>query len=592
MTKQLFIEQIKASNKSIKCDLVIKNINIVDVFNKNTFVNSVGIKNGYIVGIGDYQGNSEIDGSGKYICPGLIDAHCHIESSLTSPAEYYKAALINGITSVIADPHEIANVLGLDGIKFMIDSSSDIPFDMYFMLPSCVPGTEFENSGAILTAEDLEPLYKNERVLGLAEVMNYPGVINCHQDIIDKLYDAIQYKKIIDGHGAGLTPMMTNSYRCANITTDHECISKEEALEKVRRGMYVLIREGTVAKNLKELIPAVNESNSSRFCLCTDDKHIDDLMINGSINTSIVEVIKHGLKPETAVSMASINTSILYNIKNKGAIAPGYIADFIILNDLNTFDIEKVFKEGQLVVENGILQDDIINSDTGISKKLKITNSINLPPIQIDSFKIQIPSETSKRANIIEIIPNKLENRHLRYDITDLGLNESNKTDDNYNFQSYCQKDLIKIAVIERHKATGNIGLGILKGLGLKTGAIATTISHDSHNMIIAGTNDNDMVFAAHELQKLGGGIIIVNNSKVLSSIKLEIAGLMTGRTYKEIKSELKDLHHSIKAVAPDINFNPFLTLSFLSLPVIPSIKITDKGLFDVDNFKFIDILE
>ena len=592
MTKQLFIEQIKASNKSIKCDLVIKNINIVDVFNKNTFVDSVGIKNGYIVGIGDYQGNSEINGSGKYICPGLIDAHCHIESSLTSPSEYYKAALINGITSIIADPHEIANVLGLDGIKFMIDSSSHIPFDMYFMLPSCVPGTEFENSGAVLSAEDLEPLYKNERVLGLAEVMNYPGVINCHQDVIDKLYDAIQHKKIIDGHGAGLTSMIINSYRCANITTDHECISKEEALEKVRRGMYVLIREGTVAKNLKELIAAVNESNSSRFCLCTDDKHIDDLMINGSINTSIVEVIKHGLKPETAVSMASINASILYNIKNKGAIAPGYIADFIILNDLNTFDIEKVFKNGQLVVKNGILQDGIIYSDTDISKELNIKNSINLPAIQIDSFKIQIPSETSKRANIIEIIPNKLESRHLRYDITDLGLNENNKTDDNYNFQSYCQKDLIKIAVIERHKASGNIGLGILKGLGLKTGAIATTIAHDSHNMIIAGTNDNDMVFAAHELQKLGGGIIIVNNSQILSSIKLEIAGLMTGRTYKEIESELIDLHNSIKAVAPDINFNPFLTLSFLSLPVIPSIKITDKGLFDVDNFKFIDILE
>ena len=592
MTKQLLIEQIKASNKVIKCDLVIKNINIVDVFNKNTFIDSVGIKNGYIVGFGNYEGISEIDGRGKYICPGLIDAHCHIESSLTSPAEYYKAALLNGVTSVITDPHEIANVLGLNGIKFMLDSSSDIPFDMYFMLPSCVPGTEFENSGAVLSAKDLEPLYENERVLGLAEVMNYPGVINCHEDIIDKLYDAIQHKKIIDGHGAGLNPMMTNSYKCANITTDHECISKEEALEKVRRGMYVLIREGTVAKNLKELIPAVNESNSSRFCLCTDDKHIDDLMINGSINTSIVEFIKYGLKAETAVSMASINTCILYNIKNKGAIAPGYIADFLILNDLNTFNIDKVFKKGKLVVENGKLNDYVINSHTDLSPKLKITNSINLPPLQNDSFKIQIPFETSKKVNIIEIIPNKLESRHLKYNISDLGLNKNSNTNDDFNFQSNCKKDLIKIAVIERHKATGNIGLGILKGLGLKAGAVATTIAHDSHNLIIAGTNDNDMMFAAQELQKLGGGIIIVKDGKVLSSIKLEIAGLMTGRTYKEIQSELENLHHSIKIVAPDIDFNPFLTLSFLSLPVIPSIKITDKGLFDVDNFKFTDILE
>ena len=593
MTKQTFIEQIKASNKTIKCDLVINNINIVDVFNKNTFVDSIGIKNGYIVGIGDYEGDSVIDGTGKYICPGLIDAHCHIESSLTSPAEYYKAALLNGITSVIADPHEIANVLGINGINFMINSSKNIPFDMYFMLPSCVPGTEFENSGAVLSAQDLKPLYEDERILGLAEVMNYPGVINCHEDVIDKLYDAIKSKKIIDGHGAGLTPMMTNAYRCANISTDHECISKEEAIEKVRRGMYFLIREGTVAKNLKELIPAVNESNSSRFCFCTDDKHIDDLMINGSINTSITQAIKYGLKPETAISMASINTSILYNIKNKGAIAPGYMADFIILNDLNTFNIDKVYKKGQLVVDNGQLIDYSMDFSKNISiNNLVISNSINLSDIQADSFKIQIPKNSHKKINIIEIIPNKLETIHLRYDMNDLDVNDNLDNANNFNFESYLDKDLIKIAVVERHKATGNIGLGILKGLGLKCGAIATTIAHDSHNLIIAGTNDKDMLFAAQELKKLGGGIIVVNEGKILSSLKLEIAGLMTNRSYSEIDSELKNLHHSIKIVAPNINFNPFLTLSFLSLPVIPSIKITDKGLFDVNKFKFINIVD
>ena len=593
MTKQTFIEQIKASNKTIKCDLVINNINIVDVFNKNTFVDSIGIKNGYIVGIGDYEGDSVIDGTGKYICPGLIDAHCHIESSLTSPAEYYKAALLNGITSVIADPHEIANVLGINGINFMINSSKNIPFDMYFMLPSCVPGTEFENSGAVLSAQDLKPLYEDERILGLAEVMNYPGVINCHEDVIDKLYDAIKSKKIIDGHGAGLTPMMTNAYRCANISTDHECISKEEAIEKVRRGMYVLIREGTVAKNLKELIPAVNESNSSRFCFCTDDKHIDDLMINGSINTSITQAIKYGLKPETAISMASINTSILYNIKNKGAIAPGYMADFIILNYLNTFNIDKVYKKGQLVVDNGQLIDYSMDFSKNISiNNLVISNSINLSDIQADSFKIQIPKNSHKKINIIEIIPNKLETIHLRYDMNDLDVNDNLDNANNFNFESYLDKDLIKIAVVERHKATGNIGLGILKGLGLKCGAIATTIAHDSHNLIIAGTNDKDMLFAAQELKKLGGGIIVVNEGKILSSLKLEIAGLMTNRSYSEIDSELKNLHHSIKIVAPNINFNPFLTLSFLSLPVIPSIKITDKGLFDVNKFKFINIVD
>ena len=591
MKKSIFIEQIKASNKVVKCDLVIKNINIVDVFNKNTFVDSIGIKNGYIVGIGDYEGDSTLDGTGKYICPGLIDAHCHIESSLTSPSEYYKSALLNGITSVIADPHEIANVLGLDGIKFMIDSSKNIPFDMYFMLPSCVPGTDFENSGAVLNAKDLVDLYDNEKILGLAEVMNYPGVINCNDDVIDKLYDAIENGKIIDGHGAGLTPMMTNSYRVANISTDHECISAAEAIEKVRRGMYVLIREGTVAKNLKELLPAVNESNSSRFCLCTDDKHIDDLRINGSINKSIVDSVKYGLKPETAISMASINTSILYNIKNKGAIAPGYIADFIILDDLTSFKINKVYKKGKLIVNDGkLIENKHVYFENGINN-ISVSNSINIKTLSKNDFKINIPNDSLKKINIIEIIPNKLESIHLKLNLNDINYSKSDE-DDDFNFESSFDKDLIKIAVIERHKASNNIGLGILKGLGLKSGAIATTIAHDSHNLIIAGTNDNDMLFAANELQKLGGGIIVVENGKILSSIKLEIAGLMTNRSYEEIELELKNLHNSIKIVAPKIDFNPFLTLSFLSLPVIPSIKITDKGLFDVTNFKFINIVE
>ena len=315
MNKQTLINHIKASNKSIKCDLVIKNVTIIDVFNKDRFIDNVGIKDGYIVGIGDYDGYEIVDGTNKYICPGLIDAHCHIESSLVTPAEYYKVALLNGITSVIADPHEIANVMGTDGINFMLNSSNEIPFDIYFMLPSCVPGTSFESSGATLLAEDLKDFYKNDKVLGLAEVMDYPAVSNCEENMIDKLYDAISNNKVIDGHSAGFTSMMTNTYRSANILTDHECNNAKEALEKVRRGMYVLIREGSVAKNLKELLPAVNESNSNRFCLCTDDKHIDDIANNGSINSSITYAIKNGLKPETAIQMATINPSNFIQIK-------------------------------------------------------------------------------------------------------------------------------------------------------------------------------------------------------------------------------------------------------------------------------------
>ena len=363
LNKQTLINHIKASNRSIKCDLVIKNVTIIDVFNKDRFVDSIGIKDGYIVGIGEYDGHEIIDGTNKYICPGLIDSHCHIESSLVTPAEYYKVALLNGITSVIADPHEISNVMGTDGINFMLDYSKEIPFDIYFMLPSCVPGTSFESSGATLLAKDLKNFYKNDKVLGLAEVMDYPAVSNCEENMIDKIYDAITNNKVIDGHGAGFTPMMTNTYRSANILTDHECNNAKEALEKVRRGMYVLIREGSVAKNLKELLPAVNESNSNRFCLCTDDKHIDDIANNGSINSSITYAIKTGLKPETAIQMATINPSNLYKLNNKGAIAPGYIADFVLLDNLEEFKISKVYKEGILVVNNGEIincKDDLI----------------------------------------------------------------------------------------------------------------------------------------------------------------------------------------------------------------------------------------
>lgn len=589
MNKENLIQQIKASTKAIKCDLVIKNVTIIDVFNKNRFVDNVAIKDGYIIGIGDYEGENNIDGTDKYICPGLIDAHCHIESSLVTPSEYYKVALLNGITSVVADPHEIANVMGTSGIDFMIESSNMIPFDMYFMLPSCVPGTDFESSGATLLSKDLRKFYDCNKVLGLAEVMNYPAVFNCEDSMIDKIYDALKNNKVIDGHGAGLSPLMINSYRTANISTDHECISADEAVEKVRKGMYVLIREGTVAKNLKELLPAVNEGNSNRFCFCTDDKHIDDISNNGSINSSIVHAIKYGLKPETAIQMATLNPSVLYKLNNKGAVAPGFIADFILLDNLDEFKINSVYKEGSLIVKNGRL---INEKNTERNLNFSI-NSFNENSIRLskklteDSFKIGIKDKSI--LNTIEIIPNKLESIHRKLKIKNF---PSIKNENSEYFQTSIEDDLIKIAVIERHKASGNIGLGILKGLGIEEGAIATTIAHDSHNLIVAGTNDSDMLFAAKELEKMHGGIIIVKNGSVLASITLEIGGLMTNRQYYEIENDLQILHNTMKTIAPNINFDPFLTLSFLSLPVIPDLKITDKGLFDVINFKFINICE
>lgn len=577
MNKKIFIDNIKAANKEIPCDLVVKNISVVDVFQCSSFICDVAIKNGFIVGLGDYSGDIEIDGTGKFICPGLIDSHAHIESSMLTPNECYKTALLHGVTSLIADPHEIANILGQAGIKFMIDSAQNIPFDFYFMLPSCVPSTPFENSGAVLNSSDLKDFYSNSKVLGLAEVMDYPSVSNCNNDMINKLYDAISNNSIIDGHGAGLNTHSVNVYSTANIKTDHECATYEQLVDRVRRGIYVLMREGTVAKNLNDLIKGASIFNSRRLCLCTDDKHIDDLAENGSIDTSIKICIEGGLAPEIAIQMATLNAAECYNLKNKGAIAPSYIADFIILDNLEEFKINSVYKNGKLVVSNNILITDIEYSNLCQN----LSNSINLPTLTKDILKIDVKNKST--LNVIELIPNKLESNHLRLDISKLNFNDefvSSTTNDN----------LLKIAVIERHKNTGNIGLGVLKGLNIKSGAIATTIAHDSHNLIVCGTNDSDMLFAIQELKNINGGIIIVKDGKVLASVSLEIGGIITARKSNDVISDLNKLHDALKIIAPDINFNPFLTLSFLSLPVIPDIKITDKGLFDVKNFNFIDV--
>lgn len=579
MNKKILMDNIKAANKQVPCDLVVKNISVVDVFQCSSFICDVAIKNGFIVGLGDYCGNIEIDGTGKFICPGLIDSHAHIESSMLTPNEYYKTALLHGVTSLIADPHEIANVLGQSGIKFMIDSAKNIPFDFYFMLPSCVPSTPFENSGATLTSSDLKDFYSNSKVLGLAEVMDYPSVSNCNDDMINKLYDAISNNSIIDGHGAGLNTHSINVYSTANIKTDHECATYEQLIDRVRRGIYVLMREGTIAKNLNDLIKGASIFNSRRLCLCTDDKHIDDLAQNGSIDTSIKICIKGGLAPEIAIQMATLNAAECYKLKNKGAIAPSYIADFIILDSLEDFKINSVYKNGKLVVANNRLIDDTKNYNLCPT----LSTSINIPPLTKDILKIDIKNKST--LNVIELIPNKLESNHLKLDISTLNLNDE--------FVSLTTNDdLLKIAVIERHKHTGNVGLGVLKGLNIKAGAIATTIAHDSHNLIVCGTNDSDMLFAIEELKNINGGIVIIKDSKVLASVSLEIGGIITARHSNHVISDLNKLHDALKIIAPDITFNPFLTLSFLSLPVIPDIKITDKGLFDVKNFNFINVCE
>ena len=571
--------RIKCASNQQKASFVIKNITVIDVFQNDRFMADVAIEGGYIIGIGSYEGIDEIDGTNQYICPGLIDAHAHIESSLVSPKEYYKEALKHGITSMIIDPHEIANVLGIKGIELMLNLSKNIPFDMYVMLPSCVPATTFENSGATLLAADLNPLYCYEKVIGLAEVMNFPAVLNGDDDMLQKLVDATTKGYRIDGHGASFDLNQLNAYITAGILTDHECHTAEEVIERLRRGMYVLMREGSVAKNLKDLIQVASISNSRRICFCTDDKHIDDLIREGSIDQAIKIAVNSGLKIETAIQMSTLNTAECYQLKNKGAIAPGFIADFIILDELETFKINSVYKNGKCVVRQGQLQLD----EERENKRFIFENTVHLPEnLSEKSFEIQ--ASNCQKLNVIEIIPNKLETIHRQYELKAL-----NMTND---VRSCIEEDLLKVAVIERHHLTGNIGLGMLKGLKLQKGAIATTISHDSHNLIVCGTNDADMLEAAKQLKDIGGGIVVVNEGKVLAQIALEIAGLITARPAHEVVSELSLLHEALEQLSPNLGFNPFLTLSFLTLPVIPSIKLTDKGLFDVTIFDFIPVTE
>lgn len=576
MPKNHLTKRISVAAGRELADTVIKNGKIVDVFSGEIIDGDIAIVDGYIVGIGKYEGRNVVDANGRYVTPAFIDGHVHIESSMVTPTEFAKVSLLHGVTTVVADPHEIANVLGVDGIQYMLDSSENLPFDFYFMLPSCVPATEFEHSGAILKAEDLRPFYQEQRVLGLAEVMNYPAVHNSDLDMLDKILDAKKSRKKIDGHAAGLSANNVNVYMTAGIRTDHESTTATQAKERLSRGMYLMIREGTVAKDLHQLISIVNERNSRRCLFVTDDKHLDDLIRDGSIDHNIRLAIQSGIYPITAIQMATLNAAECFGIEDKGAIAPGYKADFLLLDDLDTIKITDVYKAGQVFVENGVLIKEFkINH---VKETNRLRNSVRFPELSEDHFHIHVKNS---KANVIEIISNSLITRHIieKVDICEKGM-----------FQPSINKDLLKLAVIERHHLTKNIGLGIVKGLGLKSGAIATTIAHDSHNLIIAGTNNFDMLVAANAIKKIQGGLIVVNEGKVIAALELPIAGLMSDRPFLEVASSLNDIHLALEILGANNDFNPFLTLSFLSLPVIPELKLTDIGLFQVSKFEHIGI--
>lgn len=566
-------ERAAVSDLRAAADVVIKNGRIVNVFSGEIYDGDVAIKSGYIVGIGEFNEAAEmIDANGQFIVPGFIDAHVHVESAMVPPSEFARVLLPNGVTTIVTDPHEIANVAGAKGIEFMLDDAATSPLDMYVMLPSSVPATPFEHNGATLAASDLRPLYQHEKVIGLAEVMDFPSVAAGHADMLQKIVDAEKHGGRIDGHGAGLSKADLNNYLAVGIRTDHESTTADEAMDRLRAGMFVMLREGTVGRDLLQTLPAVTAKNSHRFCFCTDDKLIDDLLEEGSINYNVRLAIANGIDPVTAIQMATINAATCHKLPRIGAVAAGYQADILFLRDLETVTITKVMKRGQVVVADGIREESRFEKVKVPFASPAIRHTLTLADLELRLV--------SEKANVIGMQPNSLFTEHLVEQIVARdGV-----------FQVSTENDQLKMVVVERHKGTGCVGVGIVKGFGIQHGAIATTVAHDSHNIVAVGSSDTDIMLAIRHITELGGGIAVVHDGKVAADLALPIAGLLSVEPYEQIQKRLELLNHAFHDISAAEGFDPFLTLSFLTLPVIPQLKLTDQGLFDFSRFGFIEV--
>lgn len=551
-------------------DLVLKNAEVFHVYTGEFILCDIAIVDGYIAGTGSYFGIEEIDMQGRYITPGFIDAHVHIESSMLTPYQFAKAALPCGVTTIVTDPHEIANVCGAKGIQYMLDATEQLPLNVYFMLPSCVPATDFEDSGAVLLAEDLEPFMEHPRVLGLAEVMNAPGVLQQDENVMAKLEMA--GKGRIDGHAPGLTSSQLMGYAAAGITTDHECITKEQALDRLRAGIKVMLREGSAAKNMRSLLPTVNPDTAPYFMFCADDKIPAELLDSGYINYMVKTAIEEGVSVANALQIATINAARHYGIKDAGAILPGRRADLLVFDNLDEWKPRQVYKDGRLAVDNGRLLQEGRNCDSS-----SLEHTVNLAPVTVESFRLPLKTEM---ANVIGLVPYQI--------VTNKAALSVKRVDG--CAVSDVENDILKLAVLERHHATGNIGLGLVKGFGLKRGALASTVGHDSHNLIVIGTNDEDMLAAVQELQRIGGGICIAEDGQIRGALPLPVGGLMTNEPALMVAKQQAEMIALAREMGVPEFYSPFLTLAFLSLPVIPSLKLTDRGLVDVDSFKFIPL--
>ena len=545
-------------------DLVLKNATFVNVFSNELSTMDIAVAEGLIVGMGSYQGRSEVDCTGKIVLPGFLDAHIHLESSLVSPREFVKAVLPHGTTTVITDPHEIANVMGTDGIEYMLQATEGLPVDVRFMLPSCVPATPLDESGAILDYRAIDSFYDHPRVQGLAEMMNFVGAINGDEQTVEKIVAAQAHHKKIDGHAPDLQGNDLNAYIAAGVYSDHECHDLKDALAKLERGQFIMIREGTAARNLEALMPLLTGKYADRCMFCTDDKHPNDLLEKGHIDYIVKKAISLGADPITAVKVACHNAARYFLLNNRGGISPGYLADFVIIDNFQDFNIEQVYKKGVLMVDHGEIQD--------------------FPSPEIEPYLVE---RAHKTFHVAALTAEDFAEKRPR-GIIGMVDGEITTVDAGYSDRIDVEYDVLKIAVVERHKNTHHIGIGYIQGYGLKSGAVATSISHDSHNIIVVGTNETDMAAAVNRVVELNGGIVVWDGGQSVAEVPLAIAGIMSDEPLVTVNEKLETAKDAAHKLGVNPGIDPFMTLSFMALPVIPSLRITTRGVFDVTTQSYV----
>ena len=561
--KKIRVVEVAAGRQ--KADLVLKNATYVNVFFDCLSQGDIAVAEGLIAGMGEgYQGQVEVDMAGKLVLPGFMDAHIHLESALVSPAEFAKAVLPHGTTTVVIDPHEIANVMGTDGIEYMLQATEGLPIDVRVMLPSCVPATPLDESGAVLDYLAIEPFYGHNRVEGLAEMMNAPGVVGADQAVLAKIVAAQSHHKKIDGHAPGLSGKDINAYAAAGVYSDHECTDPQEALRKMERGQFIMIREGTAARNLDALLPLLQPPTEAYCMFCTDDKHPNDLLEKGHIDHIVKRAIQAGVDPIVAVKCASQHAARYFRLYNRGAIAPGFLADFVVIDSFEAFQILEVYRKGVRMYDGrevAPFQEPKIDSRLAELAR----HTFHVSPLTAADF------QEARPRGVLGMVPGEIVTQ-------DAGYADRIQPD----------RDLLKIAVVERHKRTGHIGVGYLKGYGLRTGAIATSISHDSHNIIVVGANEEDMAQAANRVIQLGGGIVVLAGGQVLGEVPLRIAGIMSEEPLAQVNRELEAAKEAAFALGVSPGVDPFMTLSFMALPVIPTLRLTTRGVFDVSRQKYV----